>query len=72
MTAPSPRAQYVLDTYHLDRTPDGWRAWNTFEGRVLFEKVAATREEAVHYARCHWGHFNFEDEAEAFNTIFPR
>lgn len=66
----TPRAKYIIENYRLEQTSDGWRAVSMYAGKVWSEKFATTREEAVRLARVWWGHFNFQDEAEAFNSIF--
>lgn len=68
----SRRAQWILDNYRLEQTAAGWRAVTFYGGKVFAEYIRPTREEVIRLARCQWSHFNFEDEAEAFNSIFPR
>ena len=68
----SRRAQYILDNYRFEQQPDGrWRAVTFYQGRIFGEIIGPDREAVRREARCRWGHFNFEDEAEAFARIFP-
>lgn len=69
-TATTTRAQYILNNYRLEQTAEGWRAVSLYQGRVYSTIERSTREETCRKARCEWGHFNFEDEARAFATIF--
>lgn len=65
------RAQYVLDNYRLEPYEGGWRALMSWPGGKWQVIEGANRTEVVNKARSHWGHFNFQDEAEAFDEIFP-
>lgn len=68
----SPRAAYVYVNYTLTQFPDGqWEAlavgctWSRKHRITGPDKSAVCSE-----FRRHWGHFNFEDEAQAFSEIF--
>jgi hypothetical protein len=78
-TVESTRAKYVREHYRLERTPDGWRAVSEHGGinsqtgepwSSYTEITGPDRDKVVREARCRWGHFNFEDEARAFNAVF--
>ena len=65
------RAEYIRENYTL--TFDGeWVATNYFRGSVFAEIRGADRADVCRKARCRWGHFNFADEARAFDKIFGR
>jgi hypothetical protein len=70
-TPDSKRAQWIKANYRFEKTSTGYRFtvagcdWSS--NRVI---EGADREAVEHKARCHWGHFNFEDEARAFREIF--
>lgn len=68
---PTKRALWVLQNYKLEFIAGSWRAsvkgceWS--EHRVI---EGADRAAVVHEFRCRWGHFNHQDEADAFGQIF--
>ena len=71
------RAQYIRDHYKLERTADGWRAVSNHggisNGRAWHshsEITDSNRATLIARVRREWGHFNFEDEAEAFAEVF--
>lgn len=66
------RVAYIQSHYAINQTPEGWEAVSFKADGVTRDSVhsAATRAEVCRLARCWWGHFNFEDEAEAFSAIF--
>lgn len=61
------REQYIRANFRLHETSQGWRA--IYFGVAQID--GATKKEVVNQARARWGHFNFSDEARAFNEIFP-
>jgi hypothetical protein len=67
----TPGALYVLKNYKLEATATGFKATNLqggYSAPAVFE--GADRAEVIHRARCHWGHFNHQDEADAFGEVF--
>lgn len=73
MKTTSKRAEYIRTHYAL--RPVGEIGWEAVafrsDGRTPYASfVRETREEVCRLARCHWGHFNFNDEAQAFGEIF--
>jgi len=61
----SKRADYVRKAYTLRFENGQWVA------RSPFVTIAShDRAEVVRKARANFGHFNFEDEARAFNETF--
>jgi hypothetical protein len=78
-TESTPRARYIREHYRLEQTGGVWRAVSehggvhaqtgkTWHSRDVIE--GPDRGEVTRQARCRWGHFNFEDEAQAFAEIF--
>lgn len=67
MSTPNERQRYIRTNYSLTQAPDG-----TWVARCPYSTIkGADRAAVVRKARCEWGHFNFDDEAEAFAEIFP-
>jgi len=65
MQATNNRAAYIRAHYALSQSGAQWVAasgTDTISG--------ADRADVCRLARCRWGHFNFRDEARAFNEIF--
>ena len=60
------RRDYIKHNYSLRETAGGWIAKSPYG-----EISSRNRCETIRRARRNWGHFNFEDEAEAFGKIFP-
>ena len=71
-TAPaiSTRAAYVLANYYFRAIPGGFEAVSLFRGKIFSRFEGPDADALKRLARCQWGHFNFEDESRAFNTIF--
>lgn len=71
------RRDYIRRTYRLETIVDasqvrGYRAvYQRPDGSVFSSIEGTSRVEVVRIARCRWGHFNFNDEAEAFAEVFP-
>lgn len=66
----SPRARYILQNYSLVQLADGtWSARSFYKG-ALRSEFTGPREQVTFDASRHWGHFNFGDEARAFNRVF--
>lgn len=69
----SRRARYIADHFAL-HLRDGWYVAVKYRhpGRdVAAEFVGSDRAAICSRARREWGHFNYADEAEAFDRIFP-
>ncbi len=67
------RARYIRDNFSLSRQPSGqWVATAKAKGDVDSQFVGDDKEEVCRRARCEWGHMNHQDEADAFDDIFPR
>jgi len=66
MSTREQRVKYIRANYSLrEGAEGGWIA--TGPSMICgFDRAAVIR-----LARAKWGHFNFEDEAEAFDEIFP-
>jgi len=65
-TAETKRTTYIAKNYSLTQRDGLWvgrshgsEIVSESKGRVIFE------------ARRQWGHFNYQDEADAFGAIFP-
>ncbi len=65
------RADSIRAKYRLEQDGDTWRAVSLFRGEVFSTIEDNDRDTVVRKARREWGHFNFRDEAVAFNEIFP-
>lgn len=63
------RAEYIRRHYSLT-CEDG--VWVARMGGGFSVISGPDRERVVREARCRWGHFNFQDEVDAFNEIFRR
>lgn len=59
------RADYIRRNYRLEQTARGWRA-----SSPIGTLEHADRERVVREAGARWGHFNFADEARAFDEVF--
>jgi hypothetical protein len=71
MSTSAERVQYIRDHFKLNETPSGWEAlWLRPDGSVFASLRHVERAEVRRLARARWGHFNFDDEAEAFAEIF--
>lgn len=69
---PTPRQQYILKTFSLKQEGNVWVArWANKDGTDFARIEGADKSRVVYEARCRWGHVNYQDEAEAFATIFP-
>ncbi len=70
----SKRAEWIKAHYQLEEATffgePGWRAVHHDNRTFISVFYADTREEACRLARLNWGHFNYQDEAEAFGEIF--
>lgn len=66
-----PRAEYIKANYTLTQDAVGtWIGRSWFEGRCVSMFADASKSLVVDHCRRHWGHFNYQDEAEAFGEIF--
>ena len=68
---PSRRARFILDTFTLDLEDGVYVARMWFQGRPTSTIEDDRIENVIAQARRRWGHQNFRDESEAFDTIFP-
>jgi hypothetical protein len=66
------RVTYIRKNYTLTQLPGGeWEAravgceWSS-KARI----VGSDRTEVCRQFRAYWGHFNYQDEADAFGAIF--
>jgi len=68
----SRRAESIRKAFSLRTTATGYEAlWKRPDGSIFAAITGSSRAVVIRNARCNWGHFNFEDEAEAFAEIFP-
>lgn len=73
LPATSARARYVLVHYEFWCEPvtNIWRAINRDGPGGILTMIAGPDRAAVRArARALWGHFNFDDEAQAFDSVF--
>lgn len=65
------RAEYIKQVFHLVDNRDGSaRAeWRHPDGS-LRSVIEGEHDEVRRKARARWGHFNFQDEADTFDSIF--
>lgn len=69
---PTPRQQYILRCFSLMHNGNCWVAlWKNLDGTEFARIEGDNKSQVVSQARCRWGHVNYQDEAEAFATIFP-
>lgn len=69
-TPDTKRAESIKANYRFEKTQTGYRftvAGCEWSSKRVIE--GADRETVAREARCHWGHFNFEDEARAFAEV---
>ena len=63
------RREYIRETYSLTERGELWYALNKDAPDNGF--ASSSKQEVIRRARAHWGHFNYRDEAEEFDKIFP-
>ena len=67
----SHRAAAILQQFKLTQTATGWEAtWLRPDGTVFSSYTDADKARLCRTVRCQWGHFNYQDEAEAFAKVF--
>jgi len=69
----SKRSDYIHANYSLSCAAGIWTArspYDEIDGPGFGPISGPNRAEVVREARCRWGHFNFDDEARAFDAIF--
>jgi hypothetical protein len=67
------RIAHILSAFRIEQHSGGIRAlWTRPDGSVFAAITGTDRSDVIRRARALWGHFNYDDEAEAFATIFPR
>lgn len=65
------RAAKVRANYTFTKEGDLYVATNKHFGYDKPTRFTSPDKETTRrYARCHWGHFNYRVDAEAFDTIF--
>lgn len=65
------RKEKILANFSFRKEGNQWVATNRHFGITEPTTISGEDREKVRYkAKCQWGHFNFESEAEAFDFIF--
>lgn len=66
------RTHYALNSHRVSPDRVVWIALSYGKRRKIMGRIEGTdRDTVIAEARKWWGHFNYADEAEAFNRIFP-
>lgn len=70
------RRFYILNTFGLTQAFEG-APWIAFQRESMGGKISSSianydKAACIAAARRAWCHFNWADEVEAFNEIFPR
>lgn len=72
MSMPNERIAYIKKHFSLTNANGEWIAkYANRDGSTWAESRGADRSKVIRDARARWGHFNYMDEAETFDAIFP-
>lgn len=65
------RREYIRQNFKLRDMGGTWMATQAYQGKVVASRAGNDKRKLVDMVRRDWGHFNFDDEADEFNKIFP-